>query len=82
MLQFGCKSRLPHDFKLIRETEVKKWEICQLCGKKAKWNKKAKGRIDNKAYMEAHIRSFVQRTGRYKELYYKLYRPTETVIKL
>lgn len=80
MKRYGCKSGLPHDYKPIHETVNYKWEVCHFCGKKVKWNKRAKGRVDNKKYLEAHVRNFAQRWGRTKRVYHQIYKPEKLKI--
>jgi len=80
---FNCRYRgIPHDIKIIHENPQIKWEICQICGKKFRWNKGYKGRVDNKEYLKVHIRNFCQKFGATKRIYYKIYKPEETIIKI
>ncbi len=80
---FGCKFRwVPHDLKISRENSYYKAEVCQICNKKFRWNKGYKSRMDNKRYLEAHIRNFCQKFGATKRIYYKIYQPENSVIKL
>jgi hypothetical protein len=72
---YGCRNRLPHDFKPIHENSRIKIEVCQRCNKKVRFKKHYKGRTDNRAYLEAHARNFAQPAGRTKRLYMKIYRP-------
>lgn len=82
MKDYGCIYGLPHNLKPDKEFKDVKYEVCILCNKRFRWNKDYKGRVDNKKYLEAHARSFAQRFGRTKQLYMKLYKPEECVIKV
>jgi hypothetical protein len=77
-----CKRKLPHDLQPLVETEKLKVEICRLCSKKFRWNKRAKGRIHNIRWLEAHVRNTAQKWGRTKRIYYKLYQPEKLVIEI
>jgi len=79
---FGCKGGMPHDLVVLHDFKKVKWEICQICGEKFRWQKVYKGRIDNKAYLRAHIRGFCQRNGPTRRTYMKVYQPEKCVIKL
>lgn len=74
-MNYGCKNGLPHDLKPLHETKQIKWEVCELCGRKFRWNKAYKGRVQNKEYLEAHARNFAQRLGKTKRLYHQIYKP-------
>lgn len=66
--------------KIIHENPRVKWEVCQRCSKKFRWNKGYKGRVANKKYLEAHARNFAQRFGVTKRLFNKLYQPDQNKI--
>jgi hypothetical protein len=70
---YGCKSRLPHDFIHKYEDSRIKIEICKICGKNVRFKKHYKGRTDNRAYLEAHARNFAQKNGRTRRLYMKIH---------
>ena len=72
---YGCRSMMPHDLKPVNENSRVKVEICTRCGKKLRFKKHYKGRTDNRAYLEAHQRTFAQPNGRTKRLYMKIHRP-------
>lgn len=80
--RLGCKYGMPHDLKILGENQKIKAEICMKCGKKFKWNKSKMGRVDNEEYLKAHVRNFAQKFGRTKRVYYKVYKPEKTIIKL
>lgn len=71
---------MPHDLQIVYEDDRLKCEVCNICNKKFRWNKCYKGRIDNKRYLEAHIRNFCQRFGATKRVYYKVYKKDECKI--
>lgn len=79
---YGCRNRMPHDLEKLYENSVVKVEVCKRCGKKVRFRKYFKGRVDNRAYLEAHARNFAQSWGRTKRLYYKIYHPEKCVIKI
>lgn len=79
---YGCRSRLPHEFKIVAESSRVKVEVCVRCGKRERFKKGYKGRSDNRAYLEAHARNFAQSRGRTKRLYMKIYKPNECKITL
>lgn len=78
----GCRFGQPHDLKTIHENPQVKWEVCQLCNKKFKFNKGYKGRVNNVEYLKAHIRNFAQSWGATKRVYQRVYHPENMVIKL
>lgn len=82
MKRYGCRYGLPHDMKIIHENPQFKWEVCMECNKKFRWNKGYKGRIDNKKYLEVHIRNFAQKFGATKEVYNRVYNPEKCIIKI
>lgn len=79
-MRYNCKYGLPHDLKIIHENPQVKWEICQICNKKFRWNKGYRGRIKNTEYLKAHARNFAQRFGATKRIYNKIYHPEKCVI--
>jgi hypothetical protein len=81
-MRYDCKYGLPHDFKIIHENPQVKWEVCQICNKKVKWNKGYRGRVANVEYLKAHIRQFAQKFGRTKQIYNKLYNPDKCIIHI
>lgn len=70
-----CKNNLPHQFIIAHELENSQCEVCELCGYKTRWQKDAKGRVDNTQYLKAHARDFCQPKGPTRSLYYKIYTP-------
>ena len=79
----GCRTRgIPHDFTGIHETMRVKWEVCQICGKKMRWNKGYRGRMDNVEYLKAHVRNYCQKTGATKRVYNRIYNPEKCIIIL
>jgi len=81
-MKLGCKFGQAHDMKILYENSSVKWEICMLCGKRFRWNKGYKGRIDNEEYLKAHVRNFAQRSGPTKRIYNKIYQPEKCVIHI
>ena len=80
--RFGCRFGQPHDLVKLGETPHQTWERCSICGKTFKWNKGYKGRIENTAYLKAHVRQFAQDFGSTKRVFMKLYQPEKTIINL
>lgn len=79
----GCKVRgVPHDMKILHETKQSKWEICQICGVKKKYNKGYQGRVDNIEYLRDHVRNFAQNWGATKRIYQKIYHPENCTINI
>lgn len=58
-----CPKGFLHRFEDATERKDAFVEYCVLCGEKAVWRKDAKGRMDNRKYLRAHYRSFVQPRG-------------------
>ena len=82
MKNYGCIYGLPHNLITLKEFSDIKIEQCQLCGKKLRWRKDYKGRVDNIKYLEAHARNFAQEFGRTKRLFKKMYKPEQCVLKI
>lgn len=80
--RFGCKYGESHDLHPIHETPRVKWEICTRCCRKFRWNKGAKGRVQNVAYLEAHSRNYAQKGGATNRLYMRLYEPEKCIINI
>lgn len=80
--RLGCLFGQPHKMKIIHENPQVKWERCEICGKKFRWNKGYKGRVNNVEYLKAHIRDFCQKFGATKRIYHKIYIPNKTIIKI
>jgi len=79
----GCRYRgIPHDLTIIYENPQRKIEVCQICNKKFRWNKGYRGRVQNKAYLEAHVRNFCQRFGSTKKIYALIYKPESCIINI
>lgn len=79
---YGCRGQLPHDLHTEYEDDRIKVERCYRCGKQVRFKKHYKGRVDNRAYLEAHAGTFAQRWGRTKRLYWKINDPDKTIIKI
>lgn len=82
MTRYGCKWGLPHDMKQIADTKRFKWEVCQICNKKFRWNKGNKTRVNNVEYLKVHARNYAQKGGATNRLFMKLYETEKTIIKL
>lgn len=54
-----------------------KYEECKLCGHRVRWKKDSKGRVDNKKYLKAHRRDFLQREGPTAKDFYRVWHPEE-----
>ena len=80
--RLGCRFGQPHDIRIVHENPAVKWEVCQRCNKKFRWNKGYKGRTDNMKYLEAHARNFAQPHGATKRIYNKIYHPEKCIIHL
>ena len=80
--RFGCRWGMPHEMKRLGENPAQIWEKCVICGKTFHWNKGHKGRVENPEYLKAHVRQFAQRIGSTKRVFYKLYEPEKTIIKI
>jgi len=76
----GCKYGAPHDLAIIFENTRLKVEQCGICSCKYRWNKRSKGRVDNVAYLKAHVRNFAQKFGATRRVYYKTYFREKTKI--
>jgi hypothetical protein len=79
---FGCKYGQPHSLRIISQNDKAKWEVCDICGKKFRWNKRFKGRVENNEYLKAHVRNFCQKSGATKRIYHKIYKPEIMKIKI
>jgi hypothetical protein len=82
MKNYGCKGGLPHSLRPLKEFNWVKYEYCELCGKKYRWNKRERQRIANKEYLKAHVRNFAQRYGATREIYHRIYKPELCVIRI
>lgn len=79
----GCKYRgIPHDLHITFQNAHVKWERCNICNRKFRFNKGYKGRVDNVEYLKAHIRNFCQRGGATKRIYNKVYHPEKCIINI
>lgn len=81
-IRLGCRFGQPHEFTTIKDTKTVKVEKCRLCQTRRRWQKRYKGRIDNKEYLKDHVREFAQKTGPTHRVFKKLYEPEKTVIYL
>lgn len=79
---YGCIDGLPHDMEVLSDTRVAKWEVCKLCGRRFRWTKGFKGRINNVEYLKAHARNYAQPQGPTKRLYMRIYKPENCIINL
>ena len=80
--RFGCRWGLPHDFVQLRDTPGFKIERCRICRIRKRWNKDAKGRVENAEYLHEHVRQYAQPGGSTKRVFSKLYKPEECVITI
>lgn len=79
----GCRYRgIPHDLRIVAETPHAKWEVCQICNRKFRWNKGYKARVQNAEYLKAHVRNFAQRWGATKAVYHRIYKPETCTITI
>lgn len=77
----GCRYRnVPHELEIVNETPRTKWEVCHICNRKFRFNKGYKKRVDNLAYLKAHVREFAQPNGATKRIYNRIYKPETTKI--
>lgn len=81
-MRFGCRWGQPHDFRQVVDTKAYKIERCHICGARKKWNKGYHLRIDNNAYVKAHVRNYAQPGGTTKRVYAKMYTPEKLVIHI
>lgn len=80
--RLDCKGGLPHEWATIHDDRKVKWEVCKICGKKMRWNKGYRLRMDNVRYIEEHIRSTCQKTGPTRRVYFRIYQPEKLIIKI
>ena len=73
---------MPHDPVTLFENKKCKIEKCKLCGKRIRFNKGFKGRVDNIEYLQFHVRKFAQPNGSTKRVYLKMHDPESLVIKI
>lgn len=66
----------------LGENPQQLWERCRLCGRFFRWNKGYKKRVENQAYLEAHVRQYAQKFGSTKRVFNKLYHPEKTIIHI
>lgn len=60
------------DFELLKDKPDAQVEVCTLCGKKViYW--KVGGKVDNKKYLEDHIRDFAQPLGATQDVFEEIY---------
>lgn len=79
----GCRTRgIPHDFTIVYENSRFKVEVCHLCNKKYKWNKRFLSRIDNINYLKAHVRNYAQKFGATKRVYNRVYKRSNLKISI
>ena len=77
----GCRFKwVPHNIRIVHEDKKAKWEVCMICQKRWRWNKRYQTRIDNNEYLKAHLRNFAQPEGPTKRVYHKIYKQKDTVI--
>ena len=65
------------DFKQIEDYPDAVVEVCINCGKKVIYNRRD-GKIDEKQYLFDHKRDFLQRKGKDKKLFEKIYGNAKT----
>lgn len=58
-----CSKTLLHDFKDVSDHKDAQVEMCRFCSTRNIYRKDDRGRIDNRRYLRAHFRSFVQPLG-------------------
>ena len=78
----GCRFGQPHDIKILHENPQVKWEMCEICGKRFRWNKGFRGRVVNAEYLKVHVRNFAQKNGATKRVYHKVYKPELCIITI
>lgn len=78
----GCRYGQPHQFRIIKDTERAKWEVCEICNVRKRYNKREKGRSNNREYLKDHLRNFCQQTGSTRRIYNKIYRKERMAIHL
>ena len=79
----GCRNKgIPHNMKILHENPQVKWEACTICNKKFRWNKGYRGRVDNVAYLKAHVRNFAQKSGATRRVYNRVYSPEKMLITI
>lgn len=76
----GCRFGQPHNMRVLHETPHAKWEVCMICGKRKRYNKGYKGRINNNEYLKDHVRNFAQKWGATKRIYMRTYQPEKCTI--
>jgi len=76
----GCRFGQPHDLKNIHENPHVLWEVCKICGKRFRWNKGYRGRVENAEYLRVHVRNYAQQFGATKRIFNKLYDPKKCEI--
>jgi len=79
---YGCRNRLPHDPVNLYNGKTVLVQVCKICNKKLRYRKGYKGRIDNRAYLEDHLRATAQQNGRTKRMYMKIHHPEKCIIHL
>ena len=77
-----CKNGLPHDMANLADFANAQYKQCVKCGKKHKFAKDSKGRVDNLEYLRICISDTAQPTGRTKSVYMKVYHPTYNVSRI
>lgn len=58
-----CPRNVAHDFRVTGSYPDATVEVCSFCSKKVIWRQDSRGRMDNRGYLRAHLRSFVQPHG-------------------
>ena len=88
-MNYGCNGGWPHEYETRKNKDGAvldfanaKWEICIRCGRKIRWKKDSRGRVDNNAYLKAHIRNFCQPWGATRKTFIKIYHPQMNKIRL
>lgn len=58
-----CPKAVAHDFRDVASYPDATVEMCVNCSKRVIWKQDERGRMDNRGYLRAHFRSFVQPVG-------------------
>lgn len=80
--RFGCRFGQPHDFQFVGENKAIKVEVCAICRARRRWQKDAKGRVDNVNYLRDHVRQYAQPSGSTKRVFMKLHEPEQCIITI
>lgn len=67
-----------HDYVVVNKNDDGQVERCKLCRKRLVTKVDKYGRMDNKKYLEEHIRDFCQPKGRTAKIYEQVYGNSKT----